>query len=115
VALSRRQTKRNGWPSINGFANRAMGKNSPPWSFSKPMVVQTAPSAAKAATLEWLIRRQRAVLALAFELGVPFTKNQAERDSRSAKVKQKVSNCLRTLVGASCYARIFGSGHPALP
>lgn len=34
--------------------------------------------------------------------------NQAERDLRPAKVKQKVSNCFRTLAGAACYARIAG-------
>ena len=58
--------------------------------------------------LERLIHHQQAVLAFAFEPGVPFTNNQAERDLRPAKVKQKVSNCFRTLVGAACYARISG-------
>lgn len=58
--------------------------------------------------LERLMTHQSAVLAFAFEEGVPFTNNQAERDLRPAKVKQKVSNCFRTLVGAACYARISG-------
>lgn len=58
--------------------------------------------------LERLIGHQAAVLAFAFEEGVPFTNNQAERDLRPAKVKQKVSNCFRTLAGAACYARISG-------
>jgi transposase len=49
---------------------------------------------------------RQAVLAFAFEPGVPFTNNQAERDLRPAKVKQKVSNCFRTLAGATYYARI---------
>lgn len=53
-----------------------------------------------------LLDHQAAVLAFAFEDGVPFTNNQAERDLRPAKVKQKVSNCFRTLAGAACYARI---------
>jgi transposase len=58
--------------------------------------------------LERLIGHQAAVLAFAFEGGVPFTNNQAERDLRPAKVKQKVSNCFRSLAGAACYARISG-------
>lgn len=58
--------------------------------------------------LERLIRHQQAVLAFAFEPGVPFTNNQAERDLRPAKVKQKVSNCFRTLAGGTYYARIAG-------
>jgi hypothetical protein len=32
---------------------------------------------------------------------------------RPAKVKQKVSNCFRTLAGAACYARIAGFMAPA--
>lgn len=58
--------------------------------------------------LERLIQHQHAVLAFAFEQGPPFTNNQAERDLRPVKVKQKVSNCFRTFAGASCYARISG-------
>lgn len=34
--------------------------------------------------------------------------NQAERDLRAAKVKQKVSNCFRRVSGAAAYARIAG-------
>lgn len=46
------------------------------------------------------------VLAFALEAGIPFTNNQAERDLRPAKVKQKVSGCFRTTAGAKAYARI---------
>lgn len=58
--------------------------------------------------LERLTQHQAAVLAFAFEPGVPFTNNQAERDLRPAKIKQKVSNCFRTVAGAAYYARISG-------
>jgi len=56
--------------------------------------------------LQRLIKHQDAVLAFAFHEDVPFTNNQAERDLRPAKVKQKVATCFRTLDGAQYYARI---------
>jgi transposase len=58
--------------------------------------------------VERLIREQNAVLSFAFNKGVPFTNNLAERDLRPTKVKQKVSNCFRTFTGAEIYARIQG-------
>lgn len=58
--------------------------------------------------LDRLILHQDAVLAFAFEAGVPFTNNQAERDLRPVKVKQRVSGCFRTESGAGMYARISG-------
>ena len=56
--------------------------------------------------LERLMRYQDAVLAFAKYEVVPFTNNQAERDVRPAKTKQKVAGCFRTLAGAQVYARI---------
>lgn len=58
--------------------------------------------------LERLISEKDAILAFAFNNEVPFTNNLAERDIRPAKVKQKISNCFRTEVGAETYARIEG-------
>ena len=48
------------------------------------------------------------MLAFAFNKEVPFTNNQAERDLRPAKTKQKVAGSFRKLEGAKKYARIYG-------
>jgi len=59
--------------------------------------------------LNRLKQHEQGVLAFALEAGVPFTNNQAERDLRPAKVKQKVSGCFRTRSGARVYARLQGA------
>jgi transposase len=46
------------------------------------------------------------VHAFAFEVGVPDTFNQAERDLRGSKVKPKESGGFRTRTGAEVYARL---------
>ena len=58
--------------------------------------------------LNRLLRHQASVLAFAFTPGVPFTNNQAERDIRCVKIKQKVAMSFRTFEGANVYARIQG-------
>jgi transposase len=55
------------------------------------------------------LRKYRAgILEYAFTAEVPFTNNQAERDLRNVKVKQKISNSFRKAEGAENYARIQG-------
>lgn len=56
--------------------------------------------------LRRLTEHEEAVSAFALVERVPFTNNQAERDLRPAKVKQKVSGCFRTEHGAKVYARL---------
>jgi transposase len=56
--------------------------------------------------LNRLVEHQEGVLAFAFVEIVPFTNNQAERDIRSLKTKQKVATSFRTLKGAENHARI---------
>jgi transposase len=58
--------------------------------------------------LERLSSNQDAILSFAFHEEVPFTNNQAERDLRTVKTKQKVSACFRANSGADHYARIQG-------
>jgi transposase len=59
--------------------------------------------------LDRLRKHEDGVLAFACEPDIPFTNNQAERDVRPTKVKQKVSGCFRTKAGAQAYARLQGA------
>ncbi len=56
--------------------------------------------------LNRLVQYQQGVLAFAFVESIPFTNNQAERDIRCLKTKQKVATSFRTLNGAQNFARI---------
>jgi transposase len=56
--------------------------------------------------LNRLLNHQDGWLAFAFINSVPFSNNQAERDIRCLKTKQKVATNFQTFKGAQHYARI---------
>lgn len=56
--------------------------------------------------LERLIKHKEAVLRFAKEKEVPFTNNQAERDIRPAKIKEKMNGGFRASSGTTSYCRI---------
>lgn len=59
------------------------------------------------ALIERLQKQKDAVCMFIYNFAVPFTNNQAERDIRNVKVKNKVTGCFRTEQGAHDYMKIM--------
>jgi transposase len=59
------------------------------------------------ALIDRLVLRKGQWLLFFTDFNVPFTNNQAERDIRPFKVKQKVAGCFRTVDGAKEFATIM--------
>lgn len=87
-----------------GFAVNPMPANPPNTPKKRGRIKRSPPRN----LLERLKFQQAAVLGFMHNFDVPFDNNQAERDLRMMKLKQKISGCFRSVDGARMFCRIRG-------
>jgi transposase len=71
-----------------------------------PLVVGEKKRSKARCLLDRLDEHYDACVGFLFDLTIPFTNNEAERDLRMLKVKGKISGCFRTFSGAEHFSRV---------
>jgi len=85
---------------LYGTLKRKRGRSKKPKAVESPLLAAARKLACR------LEERREQILLFMNDFSVPFDNNQAERDLRMLKVKQKVSGCFRTEGGAEEFCRL---------